>query len=77
MSPSKIVNLRFLTLLFVSAFLNAAVMHLAEGAIRLEPVLQGLASPVYITNAHDNTHRLVVVEQAGLIKVLASGASAP
>ena len=77
MKSSKIFNLRSLALLFVSALLNATVMHAAEGAIRLEPVLQGLSSPVYITNAHDGSNRLFVVEQPGRIQVLAAGASAP
>ena len=77
MKSSKILELRFLTLWLVSALLGATVMHAAEGAIQLVPVLQGLSSPVYVTNAHDGTQRLFVVEQPGRIKVLASGASAP
>lgn len=77
MKSSKVVNLRFLTLLFVSVFLNAAVTPASEGAIQLLPVLQGLSSPVYVTSAHDGSQRLFVVEQPGRIQVLASGASAP
>src|SRR5438105_4204631 len=77
MKSSKVFNPRFLALLFVSVFLNAAVMHASEGAIRLESVLQELSSPVYVTNAHDGTQRLFIVEQAGRIKVLASGATTP
>jgi glucose/arabinose dehydrogenase len=77
MKSSKVFNPRFLALLFVSVFLNAAVMHASEGSIRLESVLQGLSSPVYITNAHDGTQRLFIVEQTGRIKVLASGAATP
>ena len=77
MKSSKIFLLRLLALLLVLAFMNAAVMQTAEGAIRLEPVLQGLSSPLYVTNAHDGTNRLFVVEQAGRIKVLPPGATAP
>ena len=77
MKSSKVFNPRFLALLFVSVFLNAAVMRASEGAIRLESVLQGLSSPVYITNAHDGTQRLFIVEQLGKILVLESNAVLP
>ena len=77
MKSSKLFLLRLLALVFVSALLNLMVMHLAQGAIRLDPVLQGLSSPVYVTSAHDNTNRLFIVEQPGRIKVLASGATTP
>ena len=77
MKSSRIFILRFLTLLFVSTLLNVAFMHPANGAIRLDPVLQGLSSPLYITNAHDDSNRLFIVEQAGRIKVLAPGATTP
>ena len=59
MKSSKILELRFLTLWLVSALLGATVMHAAEGAIQLVPVLQGLSSPVYVTNAHDGTQPIV------------------
>ena len=68
---------RFLALVFVSVFLNAAVVHSSEAAIQLVPVLQGLSSPVYVTSAHDGSQRLFVVEQPGRVQVLASGATAP
>ena len=77
MKSSKIFKLRFLMLWLVSAILSATVMHAAEGAIQLVPVLQGLSSPLYTTSAHDGTQRLFVVEQPGRIKVLAYGASVP
>ena len=40
-------------------------------------VLSGLSGPVYVTHAHDGSNRLFVVEQAGRIKVLQSGAATP
>ena len=46
-------------------------------AARLQPVLSGLASPVLVTHAGDGSGRLFVVEQAGVIKVLAAGAVVP
>ena len=49
----------------------------AAAAIPLVPVLSGLSNPVYVTNAHDGSNRLFVVEQPGRIKVLQPNASAP
>ena len=39
-------------------------------AIYLQPRLAGLAAPVLVTNAGDGSHRLFVVELAGIIKVV-------
>ena len=47
------------------------------GAVGLEPVLQGLSSPLYVTHARDGSGRLFIVEQAGRIKILQPGAVAP
>ena len=49
----------------------------AAPQVALVPVLSGLASPVYFTNAHDGINRRFIVEQGGRIKVLANGASTP
>jgi glucose/arabinose dehydrogenase len=46
-------------------------------AVPLVPVLSGLESPIYLTNAHDGSNRLFIVEQGGRIKVLQPGASEP
>src|SRR5215469_4606265 len=43
----------------------------------LIPVATGLSSPTYVTNAHDGTHRLFIVEQPGRIKVLQPGSTTP
>jgi len=43
----------------------------------LQQLIVGLASPVYVTNAHDGTNRLFIVEQAGRIKVVQSGSTSP
>ena len=77
MRSSNASKVRFLALLFVAAVVSATALRAAEAAIRLDPVLQGLSSPLYITNAHDGSNRLFVVEQPGRIKVLAPGATAP
>ncbi|MEN3331608.1 MAG: hypothetical protein V7641_973 [Blastocatellia bacterium] len=56
---------------------KAASVAQAAAANPLVAVLSGLASPVYLTNAHDGSNRLFIVEQAGRIKVLQPGATAP
>ena len=43
----------------------------------LEPVVDNLASPVFVTNARDGSNRLFVVEQGGRILVLRPPASNP
>jgi glucose/arabinose dehydrogenase len=45
--------------------------------IELEPVLGGLSSPLYLTNARDGSGRLFVVEQPGRIQILQPNASTP
>lgn len=54
-----------------------SVAHTASAAIQLERVLAGLSSPLYVTNAGDGSNRLFILEQAGRIKVLQPGATAP
>lgn len=49
----------------------------AATEVVLEPVLSGLNSPLYVTNAHDGSNRLFIVEQPGRIKVLQPGSSTP
>ncbi len=48
----------------------------APASLQLENVLTTLSSPVFVTNAHDGSNRLFVVEQAGHIRVLQPGATA-
>lgn len=48
-----------------------------EVVIQLEPVLTGLAKPLYVTHARDGSNRLFIVEQGGRILVLQSGAASP
>jgi len=43
----------------------------------LVAVLSGLTAPLYLTNAHDGSNRLFIVEQDGRIKVLQPGATTP
>jgi hypothetical protein len=46
-------------------------------AIQLTQIVSGLASPLFVGNAGDNSNRLFIVEQAGVIKVLQPGSSTP
>jgi glucose/arabinose dehydrogenase len=47
----------------------------AVAAFQLQPVLTGLSSPVFVTNAGDGTNRLFVVLQGGTIRVVQPGAT--
>ena len=44
---------------------------------QLQPVLSGLSSPVFVTNAKDGSNRLFILEQGGIIKVLQPGSTTP
>ena len=44
-------------------------------AIKLVPVISGLASPLFLVHAGDGSRRLFVVEQGGTIRVFRAGAS--
>src|SRR5262245_44310319 len=60
--------------------LALAVVGFAPAAgveVVLEPVVSGLAAPVFVTHAGDGSGRLFILEQAGLIKVLQPGATMP
>ncbi|MEN3335776.1 MAG: hypothetical protein V7641_5141 [Blastocatellia bacterium] len=39
-------------------------------ATQLDPVLTGLTNPLFVTNAHDGSNRLFIVERGGSIKIL-------
>jgi glucose/arabinose dehydrogenase len=45
----------------------------AQDPLRLEPVVQGLEQPVFMTHAGDGSERLFVVEQAGRILIVDAG----
>ena len=47
----------------------------AAAQVQLVQVASGLASPVFVTGAHDGTQRLFIVEQAGVIRVMPIGGS--
>ena len=75
----------------VSAVLIVELLSLAAGGgarttaaapqaaadIVLQPLISGLNSPIFVTNAHDGSNRLFIVEQSGRIKVLQPGSSSP
>jgi len=70
-----VVALLALVAIAVSALSPAGVA--AAFGITLSPVASGLASPTQITNAHDGTNRLFVVEQRGTIRVIQNGVLQP
>lgn len=60
-------------LCFQSAERSAAQTN--NNALQLEPLLTGLAAPVFITSARDSTNRLFILEQAGRIRLRQPGAT--
>src|SRR4051794_11405604 len=58
-----------------SAVSQAATPTRAPGAVRISyhKVAGGFSSPVYVTAARDGSHRLFVVQQGGLVRVLRNG----
>jgi glucose/arabinose dehydrogenase len=65
--------------MIVASAICVLVLHAgaAAASITLVPVLSGLDNPVLVANARDGSHRLFIVEQAGVIKVLQAGAASP
>ena len=76
-------GLAFLSAIYPSFNFNtlsarrALAQEAAPVAIELAQVLDGLSNPVYVTNAHDGSNRLFIIEQGGRIKVLQPGATEP
>lgn len=65
---------------FVSFFAIAALLGggaSARAAIELRTIATGLSSPLYVTHAGDGSGRLFIAEQAGRIRILASGTLLP
>ena len=56
---------------------TAARAQTAPPGTELVQFLGGLDSPIYITNAHDGSNRLFIVEQPGRIKVLQPASDSP
>jgi glucose/arabinose dehydrogenase len=63
---------------FYNATVAAQEIIPAETTIQLESVVTtGLNSPILVTNAHDGSNRLFIVEQTGRIKVLQPDSNTP
>ena len=60
-----------------AAYAPTAAGAQAPEAVSLVEVLSGLSAPLYLTNAHDGSNRMFMLEQAGRIKVLQPGAATP
>ena len=67
-----------LSLLVVSAgmFFTVAAQT-ATPSVRLQPFLTGLSNPLFLTHAKDNSGRIFIVQQGGIIKVLQPGETVP
>src|SRR3954469_22907644 len=80
-APDRPRRRPFLVTILALAALTATAVDPAGAAaafgITLHPVVSGLLSPVQITNAHDGTNRLFVVEQRGTIRVIQNGVLQP
>jgi glucose/arabinose dehydrogenase len=61
----------------VAAALFFCLISPVFAAIQLTPVVSGLSSPVFVTNAGDGSNRLFIVEQGGTIRVLQPGSTTP
>ena len=56
-------------------FLFGSFAQAQSVAIRLQPLINGLTLPDYVTNAHDGSNRLFILEQGGIISVMQPGSS--
>jgi len=70
-SPGYCLRAAMFAVLLVAARVDAQTPQIA-----LQPMLSGLASPVFITHAGDSTNRLFVVQQGGRILSYSPGAPA-
>jgi glucose/arabinose dehydrogenase len=61
--------------LILGVFNIAAQKGEAPATITLQPVLAGLSFPVFVTNAHDGSGRLFIIQKGGTILVKQPGAS--
>src|SRR6476620_7065152 len=69
--------IRAAVLVFTLIGLSLAQAPASPTAISLQPYLAGLSAPVFVTNAHDGTGRLFIVQQGGIIKVVQPGSTTP
>jgi len=76
MPSSRPLSSILVSILLALAF-AAGTPARAQTSIVLEPVLSGLAAPIFVTHAGDGSGRLFVVEQGGTIRVRGPGAAAP
>jgi glucose/arabinose dehydrogenase len=73
-------GLKLVTILGILVLLSslaASALPPSPLTVRLQPLLSGLNSPLYITSAKDGTKRLFVVQQGGIIKVIQPGSNTP
>ena len=64
-------------ILAVAALAGMPGSALGATSITLQPVASGFVAPTQVTNAHDGTNRLFVVEQRGTIRAVLNGVIQP
>jgi glucose/arabinose dehydrogenase len=52
------------------AFMGGRIHVIGETSVDLDPVAGGLTAPVYLTGAPDESGRLFVVDQAGIVRII-------
>ena len=74
---NKSTNWNYAVILIFVAAVAAFAQTPAPYTARLQPFLTGLSRPILIRSSPDNTKRLFIVQQAGIIKVLQPGSITP
>src|SRR5678815_2741194 len=74
---NKATKWNYAVILIVLAAVSVFSQTPAPYTARLQPFLTGLSRPILIRSSPDNTKRLFIVQQAGVIKVLQPGSIMP
>jgi len=74
---NKSTNWNFAAILLFFAAVVGFAQTPAPYTARLQPFLLGLSRPILIRSSPDNTKRLFIVQQAGIIKVVQPGSTTP
>src|SRR3982751_3147532 len=75
---NKPINLKFTAVvIFILAASVISQTTPAPYAARLQTFLTGMNRPILIRSSPDNTGRLFIVQQGGIIKVLQPGSTVP
>ena len=70
-------RISLVTFLLLSVIFTAVIYGQSPLTIRLQPYLSGLALPTLIRNASDGSKRMFILQQKGIVKVVAPGSTTP